>query len=223
MLSILALVAAGLTACASSGKPVDRTVSHTERLTSAYQNLGASAAGVKAAADALRGSVEAKGIINREKVAVADIDKAFKRYRESVADVRSAQKKVTSSRSSLRKSVEAYFASWDKEIAAFDSDTLRSSAQSRRQDASESYVKLSEALDEGAAKVEAYLSRLSQLDAALVYDLTPAGVSALDDQLAQAGTDGEKTAEVAETLAGKLREYSETLASGKPPVPAPAP
>lgn len=217
VLTLLATLAPVFTACASSGKPVDRSVQVTGKLTGEFEALATNANAVTTASDALRNSVESKGIINREKVAVGDIESAFKRFRKAVDGVRSSKKQLASNRSSLKSAMDSYIASWDKDIATYASEDLKKRAQERRDDTLARFARVTEELETGGAEVDAYIARLGDLDSALVHDLTPGGVSALDDELKKAGEDGKKLGEVATKIAEKLREYVGTLQASTPP------
>jgi exonuclease VII small subunit len=219
VLALLATLTPAFTACASSGKPVDRSVKVTGKLTNDFDTLATNANAVTTAVDALRDSVETQGIINREKVAVGDIEAAFKGFRKAVEGVRTSKKQLASNRSSLKSAMDSYIASWDKEIATYESEDLKKRSQERRDDALARFTRVTEELEQGGLEVDAYIARLGQLDSALVHDLTPGGVSALDDELKKAGSDGEKLGEVATKIADRLREYAGTLQASAPPAP----
>lgn len=218
-LALLCSLFPALTSCASSGRPADRSVEVTGRLTSEFEALGVNASAVGAAVDVLRTSVERQGIINRESVAVGDIDSAFKSFRKAIAGVRSSKKQLASSRVSLQKAMDSYVKSWDKEIASYESEDLKKRSQERRDDALARFARVSEELTAGGQEVDAYISRISDLESALAHDLTPGGINALDDELQKAGADGKRLGDVASKIAAKLREYAGTLQASTPATP----
>jgi hypothetical protein len=223
-LALLATMVAAFTSCASSGTPSQRTVTVSERLTGEFEALGANANAVSAAVDKLRDSVETTGIINREKVAVGDIEGSFKEFRKAVDGVRSSKRQLESSRKSLQSAMDQYLATWDKDIASYESEDLKRRSQERRDDGQARFVRVTAELEKGGQEVNAYIGRLTELQSALANDLTPAGVGNLDDMLEQAGADGKKLGEVAMALADKVREYVGTLkATGAEVQSAPAP
>lgn len=218
-LALLGSLLPALNSCASSGKPADRSVEVTGRLTSEFESLGVNANSVSAAIDVLRASVERQGIINRESVAVGDIDSAFKSFRKAVEGVRASKKQLSSSRASLQKSMDSYLATWDKDIASYESEDLKKRSQERRDDSLARFTRISEELTEGGQKVDAYIARLGELESALMNELTPGGVNALDDELKKAGEDSKQLGDVATKIAAKLREYAGTLQASTPATP----
>ncbi len=218
-LALLCTLLPALNSCASSGKPADRSVEVSGRLTSEFEALGVNANAVSAAVDVLRGSVERQGIINRENVAVGDIDSAFKSFRKAVEGVRSSKKQLSSSRGSLESSVDSYHASWDDDIASYESADLRKRSQERRDDSLARFTRISEELTEVGQRVDAYIARIGDLESALMNELTPGGVNALDDELMKAGEDSKQLGADATQSAAKLREYVGSLRASTPATP----
>jgi len=224
LLALLAAFVPAFSSCASKGTPAQRTVSVSERLTTEFEALAANANAVSAAADKLRDSVETQGIINREKVAVGDVEGAYKEFRAALGDVRASKKQLASSRKSLQSAMDSYIATWDKDIASYESEDLKKRSQERRDDGLARFTRIGEELTKGGQEVDAYIARLTELESALANDLTPAGVGSLDGLLESAGADGKKLAEVATKVADKVREYVGTLKATGAEVPsAPAP
>jgi hypothetical protein len=220
VLAVLAATTSTFTGCASSGKPAEQSVKVTGKLSGDFEALATNANAVSDSVDALRGSVETKGIINREKVAVGDIEGAFKGFRKAVEGVRTSKKQVASNRTSLQSAMDSYIAGWDKEIATYESEDLKQRSQERRDDALARFAKVKEELEKGGQEVDAYITRLTDLESAISHDMTAVGVSALDDELDKAGSDGEKLAEAATKIAESLREYAGTLQASAPPAPS---
>src|SRR5688572_3148102 len=113
VLALLATLAPTFTSCAStSSAPAERTVTASERLTGEFDMLATNANAVSTAVDKLRASVDTKGIINREVVAVGDVEGSFKEFSKAVAGVRSSKTQLQSSRKSLKSAMDSYLAKW---------------------------------------------------------------------------------------------------------------
>ncbi|MEZ6014567.1 MAG: hypothetical protein R3F49_05595 [Planctomycetota bacterium] len=208
-----------LSGCASDGgkRPANRSLDLTGRLTEQYQALSGSLDGAVQALSTLRGTVERQGIIQRQSVAVGDVEGAFKGLKASLAGLRKATASVESAQAGLGNSFNAYLATWDKEIAGFQSEDLKESAQRRREASDGRFKALTAELSQATPSFERYIGRVAELEKALSLDLTPAGVGALDSVLEDAIDAAKPLREETERLAGLTREFGQTLtAAGAP-------
>lgn len=214
LILVTCLAQLGASCASSDERPSERTTNQTERLTADYVTLAASVEEQVTALGAVRTTVETQGILHREDVAVGDVAGAYKGYNSALGDLRASGRRVATSRESMNRSMETYIKDWDKEIAAFQSDDLKRSAQRRRDSTRSRFEDLSAELDKTTQRFDGYVAHLSEIEKALALDLTPAGVGALDGVLRDAMAAGGPVREDALRMVEVLREYAATLSAG---------
>lgn len=202
------------TACSGGGgRPAERTIGSTERLVGEVEAVGAALGAVTSALEGLRGTVETQGLLKREKVAVADVEKAYGTLEDALDEVREASKDVAKGREALREAVDRQLAKWDADIKTFQSTDLKKSTQQRRDATQARFNALSAELDGFSQRVDGYVARLAEIETALAHDLTPAGVGALDGVLKDAAGASKPVAEEVLKAAQLVRDYAATLSA----------
>jgi chromosome segregation ATPase len=225
MLAPLALSGLLLGACASSGssgeQKAGKTVTNVEKLAAELTTLGTSLGTAQASIDQLQGSVETKGVFDREKVATGDLQAAFKGYGNAVDEVRASAKRVTKANESLKASMTAYVQAWEQDLAAVQSASLREASLERRAEAQERFDEVSAEFGELWQRVEAHVAHLGEIELALGADLTPGGIGAIDDDLESAEEANDDLQEDLTDATKRLAAFAESVRANTPPAPEP--
>jgi hypothetical protein len=217
-LSALILIAPLLAiapACQSSeaARPAAKTRDVTSELVDLYGALKTQLIDAAASVDTLRATVESEDDVDRDDIAVGDVEEAYSDLGASLDGLEKSTASVARARETLRMAVEDQMKSWDADIATFDSAEVRAATQRRRDTTATNFVGLSSELDELTRSVDVYIGRLGVVRQALANDLTPRGIGAFDSILDDASDDVKPVTAALRRAVRSLEEYSGTMSA----------
>jgi chromosome segregation ATPase len=218
-MSIRAWVVAGVAvlaaACASSG--VDRTDSLMKSLDGLANASSTARADVEKVTATLKGFSEA---------AATDPRGALRQYQAEVGKVAGSRASVASAGTSVRKSMDAHFAAWEKDANAMTNSDIREASMKRRDEARETMSALEPKIAEAGKMFDSYISNLRDIEKLLGTDLSSGGIESASSAMSKATDQAEDVTEAlqkVEESANELRSKLGVPASPQPGEPAKEP
>jgi hypothetical protein len=151
-----------------------------------------------------------------------DLPARFERFSKDVDGLSSANTRLASSVSSLERTVDARFRSWDAENATFANRELRTHAEKRRDEVFATWQQAQGPMDKGVAFAGAVSGQFADLRKLLSNDLTPGGVEAATGFADKARAEAEKVVESTKAWSDGLDAAIQALSTGPTSAPAPA-
>ena len=190
--------------CSSGVKRSDKAVSSAKTLKRECVNLQGQ---IDRTIQSLDGVVAAKE---------AGLRAAYKSYVSELKALKSQSKKVASRSAKLRKNSHAYLDAWEKKMQDVSNPKLREQAAQRRAKASARFDENTGEFNRVREDYELFAKNLRDIKVVLDNDLNPAGVSSVEDVVAQAKVDSEPLKKDIATIIEALDRITEALA-GPPP------
>jgi chromosome segregation ATPase len=191
--------------CSSGVKRSDKAVSSAKTLKRECTNLQGQ---IDKTIQSLDGVVAAKE---------AGLRVAYNTYVSELKTLKSQSKKVASRAQKLKKSSQAYLDAWEKKMQEVSNPELREQAAQRRATASARFEDSRDEFDRIRTDYEQFAKNLRDIKVVLDNDLNPAGVSSIEDVIAQAKVDSKPLKKDIATIIEALDGITEALA-GPPPV-----
>lgn len=167
-------IAVLMVGCASSGyRKGEQTAS----------SLQGSAKRIEAAAQQLQQAVVAlNDLVNNPQ---PDLRPQFKKFSAAVGKSASLGTSIRDADADLQAQSEIYFANWDKELTAIQSETIRASGQARKLEVITQCNHVRNACLTTQTESSPVLSDLNDIERFLKVDLTPGGLVAIRDETAR--------------------------------------
>ncbi|MDX9910693.1 MAG: DUF2959 family protein [Phycisphaerales bacterium] len=197
---MLAATLALLPACASSGGKGEATGTSLGKAAAA---IDSGQGQIDAALAALGGLSTAKG---------ADLSSQFKVFQGALNQLASTAKDVSGKAEAMQRDGQAYFADWDKDLAAISDEGVRSRSEHRRNEVQQEFDAIAKRYQEVAGEFKPFMATLRDIETALKADLTADGVKSLSSVIKRATSEGGKVKASLTRLSKDFRSLSEKLA-----------
>ena len=126
-----------------------------------------------------QGQVNSTNAALEELSAGGDLQKSFKRYTSSVADLEQSARDARQRATSMRERVKEYTDEWQKEIDTMQDPTIRAGLTERREAVRNNFENVRNSAQAARDAYEPYMAQLKEIQRALAIDLTPHNVSAM--------------------------------------------
>ena len=174
----ITIAVGAITGCATDGS--DKTAGSTNNFTKAFSRTARGGAQIDASQAALA------DLVSRPQ---PDLRNQYAVFMAAENTLGKTANDVTCENKTLNRQGRAYFAEWDREIAATSDDSLRSQDQTRRENVSARFELISGQYHETADAFLPYLADLRDVQMALANNLTGDGLAGIKDLAAKATTD----------------------------------
>ncbi len=142
---------------------------------------------------------------------------SFNQYKKDVKGAESAVAKMVSQLETVQKKGQEYFAAWEKEAATITDPDLKEVAVERRTKLSEAVEKVKASLGAAKAEVDPYMIGLKDMQTFLGNDLTPAGISSVEDKAKRISKSSESVGEKLDDVLETLEKNAPEFKTAKPP------
>jgi hypothetical protein len=179
IINIATLVVAGLIAgCASTGN--DKAASTATALTKSSTQI----ANGNSLIDQTLANLS--DLVSNPK---PDLRKQFKAFNSSVDKLAATAKGVERNTEGMKSQGAAYFGKWDKEAAKIQNEDIRNRSESRKDEVTAKFSRISFGYDDTKAAFAPFMSDLRDVQKYLSTDLTAGGLAAIKDVAAKANRD----------------------------------
>jgi hypothetical protein len=177
----------------------------------AARSMDAAAADVRAESNALDAAMSSlDDLINKP---APDLKPQLTRFSDSLDRLAAAAKRAEDSGRRMGRKNAAYFADWDKQLAAMKFDAVRTSSQAHETEVTNHVETVNHRYLETESVAEPLISYLQDIRAALRADLTLGGLEAVKTVVNTAGQNADKLKSVFAQLAAELSTSSTSMSS----------
>lgn len=197
-----------LTACGSTPgttKQKDKAVSSLDGLIASTDEASAQTDAVMAAATSLVGATDLAG--------------SYKAFANEVEDTKDLAQDIKEQRASMEMNSTAYIESWRSKMAEVQDAELRASATERAQAVHDMFKLVREKADAANTAYTPFVGHLTDLEAYLNNDLTPAGVKIAQPVIKKVGESGQALNRAIADYQAELKKVKTALSSGTPETP----
>lgn len=197
-----------------------------------YQTSEKTAAHLQSAATRLEAAgrqmdiaiTELDGLVNNPQ---ADLRPQFDRYSAAVKQISPLSTNIAKANLELQNRTKLHMESWDKEISTINNESIRASAQARKQEVVNHFAGVSNACVAAQTALAPVQAELLDVQRYLNSDLTMGGLAAIKDTATRAGKNAAPARESIAKLVSELRTLGTALApqnaAAAPAAPAAAP
>lgn len=121
-----------------------------------------------------------------------NIEDAFNSFSENIDEVEDLREDLSDLVEEMNAEKEEYLSHWQSEANTYDSESLRSGSEDRRQEVSDAFNKVMEYNGELSRTINSYLSAASEIESYLRNDMTTRGVEAVYSLTQQVEDTGEE-------------------------------
>jgi hypothetical protein len=147
--------------------------------------------------------------------ATSDPRKAFKEFEKAVPRIDDAAKKAKKRAEDMKERGQAYFAQWEKEMAAVNSMEIRQLADDRKVELQGAFGKIKTFMEPARDQFTAWLADLKDLQKYLSNDLTIGGVDAAKELIGKSQTEGRAVQQSMDKVIAELNTIVATLTPAK--------
>lgn len=191
--------------CSSSGR-----ASESEKAVSSMKDTRAQLANAKTEVNDAMASLDALA-------SGSNLQKSFSAYDKDVTNVKAAGDKARARWQSMQENGKAYIARWQTEAAQIQNPEIKSSMEQRRQRVADNYEKIKTTAQATKDAYQPFLQQLQSIQKALSLDLSQAGASALQPEMAKAKTQGQTLNQKIDALISQLDEIMGGMSPPTPP------
>ena len=143
----------------------------------------------------------------------SDNQSAFKYLVKDVEACRKEVATVGKRSDSLRKAAAKYFGDWEESLAGFNSEEMRTKAETRMNETRSNYDKIFEVGAEAGDQFDAFITNMDDQVRFLGSALNPSGIADLQDEAEQLNADVAVLAEAIDATIKVSRKYASSLES----------
>jgi hypothetical protein len=136
--------------------------------------------------------------------ASGDLRSKYNTFGKALDKLGKSAKDTEAKANAMREKGEAYFAKWDKEVAAISNEDIRARSDARKAEVKKQFQEVSDLYQSAKAQFTPFWSDLKDIHTALGTDLTPAGIASVKDVIGRAGERGRTLQETARKLADQF-------------------
>jgi hypothetical protein len=142
-----------------------------------------------------------------------DLRPQYQKFAANVDTVEATSKSVAADRQSMGEKGKAYLAAWDQQIAQIQNPDIKAVAQGRRDQVTQQLVTVKKSYVIACDAFKPFLSDLKDVQNYLSVDLTTAGLSAVQPQVAKASQDVIPLKASLNQLAGDFKALATSMSS----------
>jgi len=143
--------------------------------------------------------------------AATDPRKAFKDFDKAVPRIDNAAKKARKRGEEIKARGQAYFKSWDKELAGVNNAEIRQLAEQRKAKLEQTFAGIRTSMEPVRDQFNTWLADLKDLHKYLNNDLTIGGIDAAKDLIAKTKNEGRDVQESMDKVIAELNTIVATL------------
>lgn len=145
---------------------------------------------------------------------------ALNEFDHEVDGLESAVKRADGRLADLHRHAEAYFVTWKEHAATIEDEELKESSEERRESLAAAVEHVTKAMDPAREEVTAYLAALQDTLKYLSIDLTPQGISAVEDKAKSTSKSSRSVHEQLAEVLEAVEKAAPQFARATPPEPA---
>jgi chromosome segregation ATPase len=108
-----------------------------------------------------------------------DLKEQFKTYSKSIDDLEAQAKRVRSRVDTMKSQKDDYLQQWNNQLSTIESETVRQTAEQRRQTVEEMFTNVQREMDEAGKVFQPFISKLNDIRTAMNMDLNRNGLNAM--------------------------------------------
>jgi hypothetical protein len=147
--------------------------------------------------------------------ATTDPRKAYQDFDKSVPRIDDAAKKARKRAEDMKARGQAYFADWEKEMAAVNNPEIRKLAQERKAKLQAAFDSIRGFMEPARDQFNTWLSDLKDLQKYLNNDLTISGIDAAKDLIGKSKTEGQGVQQTMDKVIAELNTIVATVTPAK--------
>lgn len=150
-------------------------------------------------------------------IATATVDprKAFKEFDKAVPRLDDAAQKAKKRAEDMREKGQAYFKTWEEELAKVNDPDIRKLAEERRAKLQASFGSIKTFMEPARDQFNAWLAHLKDLQKYLANDLTIAGIDAAKDLIGKGKSEGRAVQGTLDNVIAELNTVVATVTPAK--------
>jgi|WetSurMetagenome_2_1015567.scaffolds.fasta_scaffold55618_3 hypothetical protein len=147
--------------------------------------------------------------------ATSDPRKAFKEFDKAVPRIDEAAKKAKKRAEDMKARGQAYFAQWEKEMAAVNSPEIRQLAEERKAKLQAVFGNIKNFMEPARDQFTSWLANLKDLQKYLSNDLTIGGIDAAKELIGKTKTEGQGVQQSMDKVIAELNTIVATITPAK--------
>ena len=146
----------------------------------------------------------------------ADLEPQFKAFSQNLDKLDKTAGRVRAAAAKMEENGKAYFAEWDKQIAAMQNEDIRERSTERREKVEEALADIKEDYSDARDNFQPLMNDLKDIRTALEADLTMDGIDSIKKTVKKASSNAEDVKEPLQDLADAFREVGIRLSKAGP-------